>query len=232
MYIRKLAGVFGTSVNGNQITFKEGDFRVSVNCEERDEFPRETVHGRLLAELYSKAGFTRRERNDFAAYLQSEVDGWTTTLAAVTKHCEGMREQNLDQFFSIRQLAALHYIIRTEKIDLTGQPAYNLIELLWRLTPGARTIRNARFPKPSKEELGTIRLVKFVDESFGGKVSLHFHLPNGKMVAKMFGAKVTKSANIRHLGQILAGGANIHPHIVTPCEDVPIEDIDPGLLFD
>jgi hypothetical protein len=223
MYIQRLTAVFGVSDNGQRITFNEGDYRLSIQYGEKEAIIPGGLQDQIMAELFSKADFARQERNNQVAYFHPEVDGWTATLAAAAQH---------DNFMTVQQLVALHYVIRTAKFEFTGQRAYDLIKELWQLTRAPAAYKRHPFPEPSEGDLEVIKLVKFVDEEFGGKSSLHFHLPvEGEMIGMMSGKQ---GVSIKHLGTVLAGGADIHPYIREahkPIESVAIEELDPAELF-
>ena len=223
MYIQRLTAVFGVYDDGQSITFNEGDYRVSIKYGEKEAITPGGIQDKIMAELFSKADFTRQERSDQVAYFHPEVDGWTATLAASAQH---------DNFMTVQQLVTLHYVIRTTKFEFTGQLAYDLTKELWQLTRAPAAYKRYPFPEPTEDDLEVIKLVKFADEEFGGKVSLHFHLPvEGEMIGMMSGKL---GVSIKHLGHVLAGGANIHPYIREarkPIDSVVVEELDPAELF-
>jgi len=219
MVIRRLKSAVKFGQGNNELRFSEGDFRLGISGEEKASVDRQSRAGKIMMEIYSKSQFTRWERGEEAHYFKSPVEGWTTVFTAANQH---------GSWLSVGQLMVLAYVIRTERLELNGEVAYQFIRELWQLTPGARATRTG-FPEPrSPEEWAQIGLVKFFDTKTS-KTSLHFHLLVGKMKAKMFGQR--GSQNIKHLGLVLAGGADIHPHIAEKVESVAIEEIDPADLL-
>ncbi len=219
MVIRRLKSAVKFGQDNNELRFGEGDFRLGISGVEKTSVDRQSRTGQIMAEIYSKSQFTRWERGEEAHYFNSPVEGWTTVFAAANQHGD---------WLSVGQLMALAYVIRTERLELTGEVAYRFIRELWHLTPGAQA-PHTRFPEPSSpEEWAQIRLVKFFDTKTS-KTSLHFHLLEGLMKARMFGQR--ESQNIKHLGMVLAGGADIHPHIAERVEEVAVEELDPAELL-
>lgn len=212
MYVKRIAGVVGIETRGEHYDFREGDFRVFLNGEDKEGARKNQILSSLLDELFSSALLNRVEGERKVLYFLKDSQS-APILVAAAEH---------GQSLTLSQLLAIKLVVEQESVFWKGEQAYRIIRALWGLTPGARSEKSAPFPTLSKDDLKKVVVTR--DRNDEGKQRLRMTVPPGPMAGRLFGKQ---GANIRHLGKVLGGGADLHPWVEVLPEKVDLKKVDP-----
>lgn len=203
----------GTSVlcDKKNVNFKTGaGFRVELSRGQLAVIRKNEKLPDFFREMKSIAKVHEYHQGNLTMIFKEEPSDWLHFFKAIARH-----RRSID----IAQIWAFLVVIRMKSFEAEGNKAFTLIKALYSLTPGSRHKNNTGLPELTTEDLGKVRVKKEFDEEFG-KVTVRLFLPDGELVARMYGKD---SKNIKHLGEVFAGEADVHFHIETIVKPASVE---------